>query len=179
MMGKFPCACQKLCVTVEDIGDSVVEATSTVGYTSSTRMPPEMSYVWDFPTSSTVQDTSAQCPGTFLSPCTFGFHKRRGYLPRRAAGSFSRKTLLFVVKLFSDSFLLNFVYRFKSTRRAPSADYLTCEKNFTGRFCINVLLMNVMRIIQGDQKVSVHLMITIQKVTSNVQSVPRQSPDIY
>jgi hypothetical protein len=33
-------------------------------------------------------------------------------------------------------------------------------------------------IIQGDQKVSVHLMITIQKVTSNVQSVPRQSPDI-
>jgi hypothetical protein len=33
--------------------------------------------------------------------------------------------------------------------------------------------------IQGDQKVSVHLMITIQKVTSNVQSVPRQFPDIY
>jgi hypothetical protein len=28
-------------------------------------------------------------------------------------------------------------------------------------------------------KVSVHLMITIQKVTSNVQSVPRHSPDIY
>jgi hypothetical protein len=27
--------------------------------------------------------------------------------------------------------------------------------------------------VQGDQKVSVHLMITIQKVTSNVQSVPR------
>jgi hypothetical protein len=34
-------------------------------------------------------------------------------------------------------------------------------------------------IIQGDQKVSVHMMITIQKVTSNDQSVPRQSPDIY
>jgi hypothetical protein len=34
-------------------------------------------------------------------------------------------------------------------------------------------------IIQGDQKVSVHLMITIQKVTGNVQSVPRQSSDIY
>jgi hypothetical protein len=33
--------------------------------------------------------------------------------------------------------------------------------------------------IQGDQKVSVHLMITIEKVTSNVQSVPRQSLDIY
>ena len=34
-------------------------------------------------------------------------------------------------------------------------------------------------LMQGDQKVSVHLMITIQKVTSNVQSVPRQSPYIY
>jgi hypothetical protein len=33
-------------------------------------------------------------------------------------------------------------------------------------------------IIQGDQKVSVHL-ITIQKVTSNAQSVPCHSPDIY
>jgi hypothetical protein len=33
--------------------------------------------------------------------------------------------------------------------------------------------------VQGDQKVSVQLMITIQKVTSHVQSVPRQSPDIY
>jgi hypothetical protein len=32
--------------------------------------------------------------------------------------------------------------------------------------------------LQGDKKVSVHLMIKIQKVTSNVQSVPRQSPDI-
>jgi len=34
-------------------------------------------------------------------------------------------------------------------------------------------------IVQGDQNISVHLMITIEKVTSNVQSVPRQSPDIY
>jgi hypothetical protein len=34
-------------------------------------------------------------------------------------------------------------------------------------------------VVQGDRKVSVHLTITIQKVTSNVQSVPRQSPDIY
>jgi hypothetical protein len=33
-------------------------------------------------------------------------------------------------------------------------------------------------VIQSDQDVSVRLMITIQKVTSNVQSVPRQSPDI-
>jgi hypothetical protein len=30
--------------------------------------------------------------------------------------------------------------------------------------------------IQEEQKVSVHLMITIQKVTGNVQSVPRQPP---
>jgi hypothetical protein len=34
-------------------------------------------------------------------------------------------------------------------------------------------------IIQSDQKVSVHLIITTQKVTSNIQSVPCQSPDIY
>jgi hypothetical protein len=33
--------------------------------------------------------------------------------------------------------------------------------------------------IQGDQKVSVHLMITIQNVTSDVQSVSHQSPNIY
>jgi hypothetical protein len=32
---------------------------------------------------------------------------------------------------------------------------------------------------QGDQKVPVHLMITIQKVTSNAQTVSRQFPDIY
>jgi hypothetical protein len=32
---------------------------------------------------------------------------------------------------------------------------------------------------QGDRKVSVHLMITIQKVTSNIQSLPSHSPDIY
>jgi hypothetical protein len=31
-------------------------------------------------------------------------------------------------------------------------------------------------VLQGDQKVSVHLIITIQKVTSNVQSVLLQSP---
>ena len=34
-------------------------------------------------------------------------------------------------------------------------------------------------IIQGDQKVPLRLMITIQKITSKVQSAPRQSPDIY
>jgi hypothetical protein len=34
-------------------------------------------------------------------------------------------------------------------------------------------------IVQGDKKCSVHLMITAQRVTSNVQSVPRQSPHIW
>jgi hypothetical protein len=33
--------------------------------------------------------------------------------------------------------------------------------------------------IQGVQNVSVHLMITIQKIATNVHSVPRQSPDMY
>jgi hypothetical protein len=31
----------------------------------------------------------------------------------------------------------------------------------------------------GCSKVSVNLMITVQKLTTNVQSVPHQSPDIY
>jgi hypothetical protein len=33
--------------------------------------------------------------------------------------------------------------------------------------------------IRGDQKISMRLMITIQNVKSDVQSFPRQSPDIY
>jgi hypothetical protein len=37
----------------------------------------------------------------------------------------------------------------------------------------------VMYIAVYDYKASVHLMITIQKVASYVQSVPLQSPDIY
>jgi len=45
----------------------------------------------------------------------------------------------------------------------------------TKHFLISVQQNN----IQDDQKFSVHLMITIYNVTSNVQSVPRQSPDIY
>jgi hypothetical protein len=39
-------------------------------------------------------------------------------------------------------------------------------------------IMHFTHIVQGDQKVSVHLTITIQYVTSNAQSVLRQSPDI-
>jgi hypothetical protein len=34
-------------------------------------------------------------------------------------------------------------------------------------------------LIQSDQNVSLCLMILIQKVTNNVQNVPRRSPDIY
>jgi hypothetical protein len=43
----------------------------------------------------------------------------------------------------------------------------------------SVQAKSFVKFIQSDQKVSVYLMITIQKVTSNVQSAPRQSPDIY
>jgi hypothetical protein len=32
---------------------------------------------------------------------------------------------------------------------------------------------------EGNKIVSIHLMITIQKVTNNVKIVPRPSPDIY
>jgi hypothetical protein len=41
------------------------------------------------------------------------------------------------------------------------------------------LMVCEVKVVQSDQKVSVHLMIIIQKVTSNVQNVPRQSPDFY
>jgi hypothetical protein len=46
-------------------------------------------------------------------------------------------------------------------------------------YLAHIKCLETLKYIQGDQKVSVHLMITIQKVTSNVQNVPRQSPDIY
>jgi hypothetical protein len=54
----------------------------------------------------------------------------------------------------------------------------------TTRLCKQIVAELVYRFsifvrTQGDQKVPVYLMITIQKVTSNVQSVPRQSPDNY
>jgi hypothetical protein len=44
---------------------------------------------------------------------------------------------------------------------------------------INLFLLQFTVIVQGDQKVSVYLMVTIQKVRSNVQSARRQSTDIY
>jgi hypothetical protein len=56
----------------------------------------------------------------------------------------------------------------------------TCRFLFQSEiFVLQIKALNQMLIIQGDQNVSVHLMIKIPKVTSNVQSVPRQSPDIY
>ena len=44
---------------------------------------------------------------------------------------------------------------------------------------LTMAIIGFLVIIQVDQKVSVHLMITIRKVAINAQSVPRQSPDIY
>jgi hypothetical protein len=55
--------------------------------------------------------------------------------------------------------------------------YLICH--LASYASLQWFLIFVWCIVQGDQKVSVHLMITIQKVTSNVQSVPRHSPDIH
>jgi len=47
------------------------------------------------------------------------------------------------------------------------------------QFIGNQNLYTARFVIQGDQKVSVHLMIIIQTGTSNVQSFPCQSPYIY
>jgi hypothetical protein len=46
-------------------------------------------------------------------------------------------------------------------------------------YILTFLIFRVIGIIQGDQKASMHLMITVKKVTINVQNVPRHSPDIY
>jgi hypothetical protein len=49
-------------------------------------------------------------------------------------------------------------------------------------FCLlfaAVILQRANPKVQGAQKVSEHLMITTQKVTSNIQNVPRQFPGIY
>jgi hypothetical protein len=51
---------------------------------------------------------------------------------------------------------------------------LYCSIRWNFLYCIVLYY-----IIQSDQKVSLHLMITIKKVRSNVQSVTHQSPDIY
>jgi hypothetical protein len=68
---------------------------------------------------------------------------------------------------------------FQPTRKEPPSlkCYIATVSNSDLRYwCLPSMVITV---IQGDQKVSVRLMITIQIVTSNVQSVPRHSPDIY
>jgi hypothetical protein len=70
-----------------------------------------------------------------------------------------------------DSRLQYFVYSVGEHESLP--------RNIRGGGHEPLSLIVVSNYIQDDQKVSVHLMITIQKVTINVQSDPRQSPDIY
>jgi hypothetical protein len=54
-----------------------------------------------------------------------------------------------------------------------NSEYVVLIATVVPRTCLNVTLYSVIK------NFSVHLMITTQKVASNVQSVPRQSPDIY
>jgi hypothetical protein len=60
-----------------------------------------------------------------------------------------------------------------------SARLRTLYRQTSGVFAVPTTLDPVTEIIQGDQKVSVHLIITLQEVTCNVQSIPLQAPDIY
>jgi hypothetical protein len=66
-----------------------------------------------------------------------------------------------------------------SKKNKTSQNFSLILLNLEAILVINSKYVVCLREIQGDQEVSVHLMITIQKVASNVQSVPRQSPDIY
>jgi hypothetical protein len=67
-----------------------------------------------------------------------------------------------------------------SRKRLISNSKFSCWKQFR-ETCWGKISRDSERhvMIQSDQKVSVHLMITIQKITSNVQSVPCQSPEFY
>jgi hypothetical protein len=60
--------------------------------------------------------------------------------------------------------------------RTTSLDRITIMRNVLVE---RIVFAGNAVIVQGDQKVSMHPMITIQKVTSNVQSVSCQSPDVY
>jgi hypothetical protein len=62
------------------------------------------------------------------------------------------------------------------TSRIPSAHRYSCRIHIFNKMHLDLYL--TLKNIQDVQKISVHLMITTQKITSNVQSVPRQSPDI-
>jgi len=61
--------------------------------------------------------------------------------------------------------------------RHPCDDSGAIKVNFSCTATRNLSTLKKLhrRQIQGDQKFSVHLMVTIRKVTSNVQSDPRQS----
>jgi hypothetical protein len=63
-------------------------------------------------------------------------------------------------------------------QREIDVEFLIIDCNARNKSHMHMNLCFEARNVQGDQKVSVHLMITIQNVTSNVQSAPRQSPDI-
>jgi len=62
--------------------------------------------------------------------------------------------------------------------RDSDVEFLIIDCNARNKSHMHMNLCFEARNVQGDQKVSVHLMITIQRVTSNVQNVPRHSPDI-
>jgi hypothetical protein len=75
-----------------------------------------------------------------------------------------------------------------TTRDFSHKKFILCVMYFVSYYCsliryyMNFRNMQLQRDtfswVQGDQKVSVLLMITMQKVKSNVQSVPRQSPGL-
>jgi hypothetical protein len=81
-------------------------------------------------------------------------------------------------------------YSFLTTQRTQFVTVRNTSQYRVGNYCellcvfvvimgnTNCVIVSLVVLIQGDQKVSVHLMITIQKVTRNVRSVYRQSPDI-
>jgi hypothetical protein len=73
-----------------------------------------------------------------------------------------------------------FLAKFLGCSVANTGDFFSLmkQKKEIRNFVFNRYIFVCLK-MQGDQKVSVHLMITIQEVTSNVQSVPHQSPDIY
>jgi hypothetical protein len=86
---------------------------------------------------------------------------------------------MYAGKRYREFNLFFFEYKLTKSRKLV---IISVIKPSSGPFSkdIYALVFNMKTVyIQGDQKVSVQLMITMQKVTNNVRSVPRQSPDIY
>jgi hypothetical protein len=72
----------------------------------------------------------------------------------------------------------------RRTTTAKNTQSLSLSHTHTHRICNSYWFSTTPTryhcyVVHGDQKVSIHLMIKIQKFTSNVQSVACQSPDIY